>query len=179
MEVLVKEENNKVYGIVMEIELMLQLRRELKIVPTPIGTVAHASSQNKCLGPPFILNCYQLRFLWEKGIISINEPIVDEIIYEVFKYFAEKRWVVKEGHKFGCEFLVYEGDPISNHSKYTVAIQNDIPAQKLVELCRISNYSNKILLVAYFNENGLNFKKIEWLAGKAREKPIPRIKNSK
>lgn len=63
MEVQIKEENNKIYGLFSDVEFMLRLRREFKIVPMPIGTIPHASGQNKCLGPPFVLNKYQVRYL--------------------------------------------------------------------------------------------------------------------
>lgn len=108
-------------------------------------------------------------------MIICREVQSNDILYRVFKYFTDKQMVAKEGHKFSCDFLIYEGDPLSNHSKYMVNVGHLLDAQKLVELGRIANYSNKILLIAYESDGEIRYKKIEWLPGEKRDKPVQRL----
>jgi tRNA-splicing endonuclease subunit Sen34 len=55
--------------------------------------------------------------------IRSHSPLVtrkDFLKFCVFKDLWEKGYCITSGFKFGCDFLLYEGDPVQYHAKYIV-----------------------------------------------------------
>ena len=45
-------------------------------------------------------------------------PTVDPASYTLFKYLYEQSYMLSPGLRFGCQFLVYPGDPLRYHSHF-------------------------------------------------------------
>ena len=46
--------------------------------------------------------------------------------YAVYHYFRSKGWVVKDGTKFGVNFLLYQEGPAFYHAQYSVKIATEV-----------------------------------------------------
>ena len=46
--------------------------------------------------------------------------------YAVYHYFRSKGWVVKDGTKFGVNFLLYQEGPAYYHAQYSVKIATEV-----------------------------------------------------
>ena len=146
-DIVIKFDGNENIGMFEDIEIMLFMRKELRIYSTPIGNLSH-SLQQKILGAPFLLNSLQLQYLYDFGHI-LHNPEIKGTKYLIFKYFTLLRYIVKDGIKFGCDFLIYKGDPLYCHAEAMIFEGKVISIQRITELCRISNDTNKKLLVAF------------------------------
>ena len=166
LKIHIKVQDYGVTGIFDDIDLMLYLRKELKLFPVAVGSLSH-SLQNKILGPPFILNSLQMQYLYEFGKIEYN-PEVSSVKYRVFKHFTNLRYIVKDGFKYGSDFLVYSGDPVYCHAEAMVIIGSVISRFRVVELCRIANDTNKNMLLAYERGGVIEVREIAWVNTGAR-----------
>jgi len=176
MQIQLKTEPQGTYGLFEDVELMVHLRKHLRLLATSLGTLPQAPSQNKVLGPPFMLTPFQVRYLQELGLVSQATTSESSFGYEVFKLLTSKFYYLKEGYKFGVDFLVYEGDPLVCHAKWLLLVQRTLTVQKLVELGRIANYSKKQLVVAYEHNSQVKLKLIRWTQlHQKRQKPVPRV----
>ena len=61
--------------------------------------------------------------LWRKFNQS-NPNFCEE--YAVYHHFRSKGWVVKDGTKFGVEFLLYQEGPAFFHAQYSVKIVSEV-----------------------------------------------------
>ena len=61
--------------------------------------------------------------LWRKFNQS-NSNFCEE--YAVYHHFRSKGWVVKDGTKFGVEFLLYQEGPAFFHAQYSVKIVSEV-----------------------------------------------------
>ena len=87
--------------------------------------------------------------LWRKFNQS-NPNFCEE--YAVYHHFRSKGWVVKDGTKFGVEFLLYQEGPAYFHAQYSVKIVSEnspmMTWKTLSELNRVTESSSKELLLA-------------------------------
>lgn len=108
--------------------------------------------------------------LWENNIakptdFTFPETELESLRYEVFNYFWEKGFYLTSGAKFGCDFLVYEGDPLIFHSKFMVLCQepNDLHQQLLG---RLGHSVKKSVLIASKKKcekvSTVSFKALHW-----------------
>lgn len=47
------------------------------------------------------------------------------ILYGAYHYFRSKGWIVKSGHKYGCDMLLYKEGPPFYHALYCVTVIQD------------------------------------------------------
>lgn len=167
MEITIKQFDKQTVGIFENIDLLKTLRTKFRLFPKPVGTLPH-SIQNKLLGPPFLLTSFQLRYLSELGQIPGSFDC-DEEKYQVFKHFTSQNLTLREGCKFGVDFLGYPGDPLYCHGSKMIKIGSNLPALQLVTLCRISNDTCKDLIIAFKSVSGeIKCKHISWTTTGAR-----------
>jgi tRNA splicing endonuclease len=166
MNILVKNEEGSWVGIFEDIELMIRLRKEFRILPMAVGCLGH-SLQNKIMGPPFVINEYQIQYLFDNGMIDIN-PRIDSEKYKVFKFYTEKGMIARDGMKFGCDFLLYPGDPLYCHSRIMVVVGKEVDKFRLVQLGRIANDCNKDLVFAFCQGEIVIEKTVRWINTGAR-----------
>ena len=87
--------------------------------------------------------------LWRK-FNDLNPNFCEQ--YAVYHHFRSKGWVVKDGTKFGVEFLLYQEGPAFFHAQYSVKIvsANSAPMtwKTLSGLNRVTESSSKELLLA-------------------------------
>jgi tRNA intron endonuclease, catalytic C-terminal domain len=160
LDIKIKYTDTDVFGLIDDIDLMIFIRRNLRIYPIAIGSLPH-SHQNKILGSPFVLNIYQLKYLSDLNYIAI--PLPTSTKYLIFKHFTQHSYMVKDGMKFGCDFLIYPGDPLYCHAEAMVCEARSVNKNRLVELARIANDTNKKLLFAYATEANVFIKDIAWV----------------
>ncbi|XP_053688340.1 tRNA-splicing endonuclease subunit Sen34 [Sabethes cyaneus] len=92
----------------------------------------------------------------------------DRIKYKVFKDIWEKqKMYVSGGDTFGCDFLLYPGDPLYYHASHVVHVLKDsklrLDFKYLTRCCRLSVVVNKICIVAYENSLGtICYQTMEW-----------------
>lgn len=159
----IKNEEGKIWGLLSDLTSMLEYRVNLHVIPTSIGTVPHAHMQKELLGPPFLYNEEQLQYLYDNQTIEFNPEIQSSFKYRVFKYFTDSKLYVGNGGKFGCDYLIYEGDPLVTHAKYMLVIAQTLNTAYMVQLGRVSNSSLKSLLIAYEENSEVKVKLITWL----------------
>ena len=72
--------------------------------------------------------------------------------YPVYHHFRSKSWVVKEGTKFGADFLLYKHGPPFYHASYSVLVEesdkNKLSWNDLSGLNRVTESAAKELLLA-------------------------------
>jgi len=91
--------------------------------------------------------------LWRKFNQS-NPNFCEE--YAVYHHFRSKGWVVKDGTKFGVEFLLYQEGPAFFHAQYSVKIVSEnspMTWKTLSGLNRVTESTSKELLLAEISQN--------------------------
>ncbi|XP_028039001.1 tRNA-splicing endonuclease subunit Sen34 isoform X1 [Bombyx mandarina] len=75
------------------------------------------------------------------------------IKYSIFKDLWEKGYYVTSGSKFGCDYLIYPGDPVQFHASHMVRCvcnqENVFHPKSLVAFGRLSVAVNKYAVFAY------------------------------
>lgn len=78
------------------------------------------------------------------------------LLNSTFSYIHSRGYFVTRATKFGCDFLVYEGDPSVYHSKYMIyclsGSKKSLPALQLVNMARLSSTVKKQLLIAKWDD---------------------------
>jgi tRNA splicing endonuclease len=166
MPILIRSDNGQNTGIFESIDLWKFLRQELRIYAKPVGSLPH-SLQNKLLGPPFLINDHQLQYLKELNKIDFDPGITGET-YEVFREFTRKGYMLKDGMKFGCNFVGYPGDPLYCHATLMIVVTNFIGKFRLVELGRIAHDTQKELVMAWKDGERVEIMKLAWMSTGAR-----------
>ena len=177
--------NSKIkMGIVKDYNIVEQIRDNYKIVCEPIGTPAISRKQNKLLIGPYMLNKYDLFFLYENKHIIINsEKVEDEknfliefdnnknnILYLVYKDLHLKDYFVIPGNKYGVDFLVYKNDPNFVHSTYLISckkVNENIDVKNIINNERVSFGTLKTLIYAFVDNEKeddikINYINISW-----------------
>jgi tRNA-intron lyase len=75
--------------------------------------------------------------------------------YAVYHHFRSKNWVVKDGTKYGGDFLLYKDGPPFYHATYSVRIQANHPPSwtELAALNRVTESAAKELLLVQVDES--------------------------
>ena len=71
------------------------------------------------------------------------------------KYIEDRGFHIRDGIKYGLDYLVYTDDPSKVHSKYGLIINDKISYQELIAYQRICNSNNKELLVAFMRDENV------------------------
>lgn len=72
--------------------------------------------------------------------------------YAVYHHFRTKGFVVKEGTKFGSDFLLYKDGPPFFHAQYSVRIVEKITWKEMSGLNRVTESAGKELLLVQINQ---------------------------
>ena len=76
--------------------------------------------------------------------------------YAAYHHFRSKNWIVRNGVKFGNDFLLYKDGPPFYHASYSVRVRNDrnsLSWSELSALIRVTESAAKELLVVEVLEN--------------------------
>ena len=74
----------------------------------------------------------------------------------VYKYYKNLGWTVRNGCKFGCDFLLYKRSPETDHSVYTVQVVDkdwNFDCLEVLAACRTSKQVKKTALYIVTPEN--------------------------
>jgi len=86
-----------------------------------------------------------------KGIIEGDINCEQFLQYQVFQDLWEKGYYITSGSKFGCHFLVYQGNPAEFHALYMVHVipdHQEFSWQYVAYFTRLATSANKLLLFA-------------------------------
>ncbi|CAI2349023.1 unnamed protein product [Caenorhabditis sp. 36 PRJEB53466] len=72
--------------------------------------------------------------------------------FAVFRFLRENGWIVRSGHTFGCDFLIYCLGAQQFHSSAGVLISDEIDPIRLLTLTRILAHNKKALVLATCGE---------------------------
>ncbi|CAG9088087.1 unnamed protein product [Plutella xylostella] len=105
-----------------------------------------------------------------KMTIQDLEPSISgegAVKYAVYKDLWEQGLYITEGLKFGCDFLVYPGDPVKFHAMYMIRCVGSetvsFQPSTLVAFGRLSVAVNKIAVVATCGpQNQINYQTLQW-----------------
>ena len=157
-------------GIINDYKLVEDIRNKYKIICNPIGTPAISRRQNKLLVGPYMINQYDLFYLYENKYILIDSDNLENeknflieyennkysLLYLVYKDLHSKGYYILPGNKYGVDFLGYKDDPNFVHSTYLISCKNideDINTKDIINNERISVGTKKILIYAFVDEN--------------------------
>ena len=171
-------------GIINDYALVEEMREKYKIVCEPIGTPAISKKQNKLLIGPYMINKYDLFYLYENKYIIINSKNVEDeknflieyennknsIYYIVYKDLHQKNYFVLPGKKYGVDFLGYKDDPNFVHSNYLISckkINENIDVKDVINNERVSLATLKGLIYAFVDnekedDTKINYINISW-----------------
>ena len=171
-------------GIINDYGLVEEMREKYKIVCEPIGTPAISKKQNKLLIGPYMINKYDLFYLYENKYIIINSKNVEDeknflieyennknsIYYIVYKDLHQKDYFVLPGKKYGVDFLGYKDDPNFVHSNYLISckkINENIDVKDVINNERVSLATLKGLIYAFVDnekedDTKINYINISW-----------------
>ena len=167
-------------GIINDYKIVEDMRKKYKIICEPIGTPAISSKQNKLLIGPYMLNKYDLFYLYENKYILIDSENIEEeknflieyennknnILYLVYKDLHQKEYYVIPGKKYGVDFLVYKEDPNFVHSTYLISckkIKENIDVKDVINNERVSFGTLKVLLYAFVDDEKKDDIKINYI----------------
>ena len=167
-------------GIINDYKIVEDMRKKYKIICEPIGTPAISSKQNKLLIGPYMLNKYDLFYLYENKFIIIDSENIKEeknflieyennknnILYLVYKDLHQKEYYVIPGKKYGVDFLVYKEDPNFVHSTYLISckeIKENIDVKDVINNERVSFGTLKVLLYAFVDDEKKDDIKINYI----------------
>ncbi|XP_055529886.1 tRNA-splicing endonuclease subunit Sen34 [Wyeomyia smithii] len=92
----------------------------------------------------------------------------EQVKYKVFKDIWEKqKMYITGGDTFGCDFLLYPGDPLYYHASHMVHVLKNSNLKTnlkyLIRCCRLSVVVNKVCVFAYENCQGtICYQTMEW-----------------
>ncbi|KPM11352.1 tRNA-splicing endonuclease subunit Sen34-like protein [Sarcoptes scabiei] len=99
----------------------------------------------------------------------LKSQSLDEIRYSVFKHFWNLGYYLSCGMKFGAHFLAYDHDPLMFHAKYIIVclLKEQLPSYEnsrmiISGLGRLGNNVRKNIILAYQNDEEIEFKHIQW-----------------
>ena len=167
-------------GIINDYKIVEDMRKKYKIICEPIGTPAISSKQNKLLIGPYMLNKYDLFYLYENKFIIIDSENIEEeknflieyennknnILYLVYKDLHQKEYFIIPGKKYGVDFLVYKEDPNFVHSTYLIScrkIKENIEVKDVINNERVSFGTLKVLLYAFVDDEKKDDIKINYI----------------
>lgn len=93
--------------------------------------------------------------------------------YKVFRSLWKQGFYITNGDSFGCDFLVYPGDPIHFHASKTVHVidRDQLVDVKFIVSCgRLAVSVNKKCVFAYANsDDTVTYQNIEWSNPKLKQ----------
>ena len=157
-------------GIINDYKLVEDIRNKYKIICDAIGTPAISRRQNKLLVGPYMINQYDLFYLYENKYILIDSDNLEDeknflleyennknsLLYLVYKDLHSKGYYILPGNKYGVDFLGYKDDPNFVHSTYLISCKNIdeyINTKDIINNERISVGTKKILIYAFVDKN--------------------------
>ena len=158
-------------GIINDYKLVEDMRKKYKVICEPIGTPTISKRQNKLLIGPYMINKYDMFYLYEnKYILLDSDDIEDEkhflleyennknnLLYLVYKDLKSKEYYILLGNKYGVDFLGYKDDPNFVHSTYLISCKKFdeyIDTKDIINNERVSVGTKKILIYAFVDNNG-------------------------
>ncbi|XP_052902536.1 uncharacterized protein LOC128310041 [Anopheles moucheti] len=100
---------------------------------------------------------------------SLDLSTEEHVKYRIFASLWQEGGFITTGDAFGCDFLLYPGDPMYFHASHMVHVLKDGMSQKLdakylIRVCRLSVVVNKLCVLAYIDEstNEVQFETLEW-----------------
>jgi len=137
------------------------------------------------ISTPLQLSLIEALYLVEKGILEVYRPdgskvSIEELyergrryiknfdkIYQIYRYFRDRGYVVKSGLKFGALFAIYERGPGIDHAPMLIHFidpDRDINALDITRAARLSHSVNKRFVLATWNrvENRIDLVAFEW-----------------
>lgn len=151
-----------------DIQQAIQYRQDLHIVAEPIGTLAHSPMQETTLGPPFLLTIEQAEFIsGQKDNLTPQSA--------VFRALTEAGYYVVPGALYGCDFMIYTGDPLVTHALALVFMEAELSPGRLVEITRAAALCKKMCLIAYFKDSQLVLKQVTRIQTGRKAKALPRV----
>ncbi len=133
------------------------------------------------INSPLILSLIEALYLLEKGVLEIYdvegkvefEKLLNVclknvpkciMLYNVYKEFREKGYVVRSGLKFGADYAIYEKGPGIDHAPYLVHVLSVNEKTSPIELVRAGRLSHsvrkKFIVAATKSELGSKVTKI-------------------
>ncbi|KAL9704676.1 hypothetical protein quinque_008194 [Culex quinquefasciatus] len=109
--------------------------------------------------------------------LNIERAIIDfdlsgeheRLKYRVFRDIWEKQNVfISGGDAFGCDFLLYPGDPLYYHASHMIHVIADadhrLDVKYMIRCCRLSVVVNKICVFAYAQRDtgDICYQTVEW-----------------
>ena len=152
-----------------DVQQAIHYRTALHIAAEPIGTLAHSPMQEATLGPPFLLSKEQAEFIrGEKDNLQGESAL--------FRALTEAGYYVVLGALYGCDFMIYRGDPLVAHAVALVFMEKELSPVRIVEITRLAAGCKKICLIAYFKGSELVLKQITRIhTDRPEAKPLPRV----
>ncbi|XP_044744898.1 tRNA-splicing endonuclease subunit Sen34 [Coccinella septempunctata] len=86
--------------------------------------------------------------------------------YSVFKDLWEKGYYITSGEKFGGDFLVYKGDPITHHAIFIVrCIEENVPMLpcEIIAFGRLATSVKKRAVLASLIDDGVSYITVNWI----------------
>ena len=163
--------NSKIkMGIINDYKLVEDMRKKHKIICESIGTPTISKRQNKLLIGPYMINKYDMFYLYENKHILIDSDNVDDeknflleyelnknnLLYLVYKDLKGKDYYILQGNKYGVDFLGYKDDPNFVHSTYLISCKKadeNIDTKDIINNERVSVGTKKILIYAFVEQN--------------------------
>ena len=117
-----------------------------------------------------VINSIEWKYLKEMNELQ-NETIERELTekemiqYQVYCELRKKNYYIKDGLKYGCDFVVYKQHPEECHSYCGVIIlqlHQELLMKDIVGLCRLLHNVKKQLVICTLNDNDICFKEFQW-----------------
>ncbi|KAI6656709.1 hypothetical protein LOD99_16013 [Oopsacas minuta] len=161
------------FGIVtFNKDTIMTLRTEYHITGSMAGCHPIMPHQSRHRGVPLLLMNEEVTLLRELEVVEFSggwdypENERDKLCYQIYKSLWKEGYYITEGSKFGGDYLAYPDDPIRVHSTHVVVVKEGcelFTPRDLIGGGRVANKTNKNLLYATLDENGIpNYISVEW-----------------
>ncbi len=135
------------------------------------------------LNLPVHLSPLEALYLVEKGLLKVADdhgnPVdasrllelvkrryeYGEVVYELYKYFRDRGYVVRSGLKFGSLYAVYERGPGIDHAPLLVHLIDpgrNITALDVTRAARLSHTVRKTFVLAVKQPEGIRLIAFDW-----------------
>ncbi|XP_052872318.1 tRNA-splicing endonuclease subunit Sen34 [Anopheles cruzii] len=113
----------------------------------------------------------------EMSVVPFVLSAEESTKYRVFQALWNEGGFITTGDTFGCDFLLYPGDPLYFHASHMVHVLKDgrrtLDVKNLTRMCRLAIVVNKLCVVAYVGEHSgeVHFETLEW-EGSVNGRPV-------
>ncbi|XP_058057694.1 tRNA-splicing endonuclease subunit Sen34 [Anopheles bellator] len=104
----------------------------------------------------------------EMSVVAFVLTAEENAKYRVFQALWNEGGFITTGDAFGCDFLLYPGDPLYFHASHMVHVLKDgrrtLDVKNLTRMCRLAVVVNKLCVVGYVSEHSgeVHFETLEW-----------------